>query len=166
MFDASGSVIGCVLVVRDVTAQRQNDELKDAMLSVASHDLKTPVTVIRSDAQLLRREIARHATTMEEVDERLHTIVKQTDRLSKLLSLLLDVSRIDAGRFEIAPSLVDLQRLASTTMAEVQATTDKHLLELHVSGQATGHWDERRLQQAAQPADERDQILAHEHANR
>ncbi|MBV8713771.1 MAG: GAF domain-containing protein [Chloroflexi bacterium] len=147
LFDVTGHVIGSVLVVRDVTARRQMDELKDEMLSVASHDLKTPVTVIRSDAQLMRREIARKTTSLEEVDDGLRTIVRQTDRLSKLLSLLLDVSRIDAGRFEIAPSQVDLGRLASTTLAEVQATTDEHLLELHVSGQPTGYWDERRLQQ-------------------
>jgi PAS domain S-box-containing protein len=147
LFDPTGFVIGSVLVVRDVTTQRQIAELKDEMLSVASHDLKTPVTVIRSDAQFLRREIARKTTTMEEVDEGLHSIVRQTDRLSKLLSLLLDVSRIDAGRFEISHSVVDLGRLASTAVAEVQATTDEHLLSLHISGQATGFWDERRLQQ-------------------
>src|ERR1051326_2693434 len=151
LVDAEGCVAGSVLLVRDVTRQRRIDELKDEMLSVASHDLKTPVTVIRSDAQFMRREIARHTTTIDQIDEGLLSIIRQTDRLARLLSLLLDVSRIEAGRFEISPRLVNLGTLVATVAAEVQVTSNSHHhVDVRVSGQPTGYWDERRLQQVVQ----------------
>jgi signal transduction histidine kinase len=145
--DAHDRITGSVLIVRDVTGPHQVEELKDEMLSVASHDLKTPVTVIRSQAQLLRRAIRAGSATLEQVDQGLDSIVEQTGRLAKLLSLLLDLSRIEAGRFEIQRRQVDLAALASTVVAEVQATTDRHRLRLHVSGQPSGLWDDSRLEQ-------------------
>jgi len=150
LMDAHDSVRGSALIVRDVTRPHEIEELKDEMLSVASHDLKTPVTVIRSDAQFLRREIARDTLTMTQIDEGLGAIVRQTERLSRLLSLLLDVSRIESGRFEIYRSFTDLCALASSTIAEVQATTDRHVIQLHAASPTTGYWDERRLQQVLQ----------------
>jgi len=147
LVDARERVVGCVLIVRDMTSYHQIEELKDEMLSVASHDLKTPVTVIRSQAQLLRRHIRAQIATMDQVDEGLGSIVEQTDRLAKLLTLLLDLSRIEAGRLELQRRRVDLGLLAATAIAEVQATTDRHQLQLHVVGRPTGHWDENRLHQ-------------------
>jgi PAS domain S-box-containing protein len=144
---ADGKVTGGVIVVRDVTARHEIEELKDEMLSVASHDLRTPVTVIRSQAQLMRRAIRTGAFSLEDVNDGLGSIVEETQRLAKLLELLLDLSRIEAGRFEIDPRPVDLGKLASTVVSEVQSTTDRHQMKVQVSGSVVGNWDEARLQQ-------------------
>jgi len=145
--DRLSRITGSVIIVRDVTAQRDVEELKDEMLSVASHDLRTPVTVIRSQAQLLRRAIRNGAISIDEVNDGLGSIVDETARLGKLLALLLDLSRIEAGRLDLERSIVDLGDLASRTVAEIQTTTNRHELAVHVAGQATGTWDEGRLQQ-------------------
>jgi signal transduction histidine kinase len=145
--DRLGRVTGSVIIVRDVTARREVEEIKDEMLSVASHDLRTPVTVIRSQAQLLRRAIRNGAITLEEVNAGLGSIVDETARLGKLLTLLLDLSRIEAGRLDIERGFVDLGALASKTVAEVQSTTTRHQLTVNVVGPVAGTWDEARLQQ-------------------
>lgn len=148
LLDAKDKVTGSVLIVRDVTGRHEIEELKDEMLSMASHDLKTPVTVIRSMAQLLRRSIRQDKATMPQINDGLGSIVDQTDRVSKLLTLLLDVSRIEAGRFEIYRAPVDLAALAFRVISEIQPTTDQHQIELRVEGdQPTGYWDESRLHQ-------------------
>jgi len=147
LFDARGAPSGAVLVVHDITSRREVDELKDEMLSVASHELRTPVTVIRAQAQLMRRCIRFATTSLEEVDEGLVTIVGETERLTHLLSLLLDMSRIQAGRLDISRRSVDLGKVAAAVVAQVQTTTERHQILLRRSGHLTGHWDESRLQQ-------------------
>jgi PAS domain S-box-containing protein len=145
--DAAGRICGCVIIVRDTTARHEIEELKDEMLSIASHDLRTPVTVIKSQAQLLRRAIRSGGATLDYLNEGLGNIVVETQRLTRLLELLLDLSRIDAGRFEIERSSMDLTALAATAIAEVQSTTDRHALAVRASGPVSGFWDEARLQQ-------------------
>jgi len=147
LFDRAGTPDGAVLLVRDVTGRREVEELKDEMLSVASHELRTPVTVIRAQAQLMRRAIRSSVPTLDEVDEALGMIVDETERLKLLLVLLLDMSRIQAGRLGINRSRVDLGRLAGEVVAEVQTTTERHAVDLRLAGDLTGHWDEPRLQQ-------------------
>ena len=109
---ATGTPSGAVLIVRDVTGPYEVEELKDEMLSVAPHELRTPVTVIRAQAQLLRRGIRFKANTLDEIDDGLAMIVDETERLTKLLALLLDLSRMQAGRFEADRHLVNLGDLA------------------------------------------------------
>ncbi len=149
LLDPLGRATGCVVIARDVTGRREVDELKSEMLSVASHDLRTPVTVIRAQAQLLRRAIGRGAITLDDVNGGLAEIVSETQRLASLLSAVLDFSTIEAGNLALQRQTVDLIALASAVIDEVQTTTDQHQLELHVSGSAElmGYWDDRRLQQ-------------------
>ncbi|MDQ6671757.1 MAG: ATP-binding protein [Chloroflexota bacterium] len=145
--DSYGALTGCLLVVRDITGQHEVQRLKDEMLLIASHDLKTPVTVIKGQAQVLRRGIHRGLATLESVDAGLATIVGQVDRLTSLLDLLLDLSQIEAGRLDIKPAPMDLRQLVSTLIMSTQATTDRHRLQLRAPKQLVGKWDERRLQQ-------------------
>jgi signal transduction histidine kinase len=118
-----------------------------ATLLIASHDLRLPVTVIKTQAQLLQRDIRRDLANLDALDAGLVTIVGQADRLAKLLSLLFDLSQIEAGRLEIMPAPMDLRLLASTTIAGIQVTTERHQLMLRAPPEVAGCWDERRLQQ-------------------
>jgi signal transduction histidine kinase len=145
--DARGVLTGSVLIVRDVTGLHEIEELKNEMLLIATHDLRLPVTVIKTEAQLLRRGIRRDSASRDTLDAGLVTIVGQADRLAKLLSLLFDLSCIEAGRFSLDRRLVDLRSLASTVVAAVQTTTDRHRLLLSAARRVLGYWDELRLQQ-------------------
>lgn len=147
LFDPYGVVTGGLLVVRDITGPHEVERMKDEMLLIASHDLRLPVTVIKTQAQLLQRDIRVDAADREELDAGLVTIVGQADRLAKLLSLLFDLSQIEAGRLDIAPAPMDLRVLVSSTIAGIQVMTERHHVTLRAPPEVIGCWDERRLQQ-------------------
>jgi signal transduction histidine kinase len=147
----SGSVYnGGVVVFRDVTAQRLVERFKDEMFSIASHDLKTPATVIKAQAQFLKRRFNAGKAARDDMEEGLTMIADQADRLSKLLNLLLDLSRIEAGRLELDLAPVDLRGILINMARALQATTDSHLIEVHAPVGVIGHWDQRRVEEVVQ----------------
>jgi signal transduction histidine kinase len=104
-----------------------NDELRkavedrDEFLSVAAHELKTPVTVLRSFAQLLLRDIRRNgASTPERTESALRAIEVQTGKLAHLITRLLDTAQIEAGKLRIEPVATDLVALVQSVLAQQQ----------------------------------------------
>ena len=145
--DPYGALTGCLLVIHDITQRHEIERLKDDMLLIASHDLRLPLTVIKAQAQLLSLNISRNRSTPVSVETTLAAIVGQTDRLTGLLDLLLDLSQIEAGQLQIRRAPMDLRALISTLVDVVQSTTDQHQVELRAPRPVPGEWDERRLQQ-------------------
>ncbi|HEX6542198.1 MAG TPA: PAS domain-containing protein, partial [Ktedonobacterales bacterium] len=95
-FQASQSQpIGAVLNVRDITRTREAEELRTTFVSVVSHELQTPIAIIKGYASTLAREDARWET--EALRERLHAIEEEADRLNHLVGNVLYASRIQAG---------------------------------------------------------------------
>jgi PAS domain S-box-containing protein len=141
---------GGVIVFRDVTDQREVERFKDDMFSMASHDLKTPATVIKAQAQLLRRRVRSGAADSDDVEEGLSMIAEQADRLSKLLNLLLDLQRIEAGRLELETAPTDLRAMLSNMARAIQSTTNKHRIRVHAAHGVIGHWDARRIEEVVQ----------------
>src|SRR5689334_24795322 len=93
--------------------------LRDEFLSVAAHELRTPVTSLRGFAQTLIRQIDRDNTIDPAQGRRaLDTIDKQSIKLSSLVSRLLDISRIEAGRLEIERKPTDVAALAREVVAQ------------------------------------------------
>ncbi len=93
--DESGKVIGRGLLLRDVTREREIDEFKSALLAAVGHELRTPLAAIKGHASTLLQ----HDVTWSTTDQRhfLQTISGEADRLAKLVSNLLDLSRQEAG---------------------------------------------------------------------
>jgi PAS domain S-box-containing protein len=147
LHDVRGALSGSVLIVRDVTGPREIEDLKDEMLAIASHDLRTPITVIKAQAQTLRRIIDRASASVADVATGLDSIVVQSDHLTRLLTLLLDLSRIEAGRFELTRQPMDLRELVARTIVGMQATTARHSLRMRASRPVFGDWDARRIQE-------------------
>jgi signal transduction histidine kinase len=145
-----GQPAGGIVVFRDVTSRREVEELKDEVLSVASHDLKSPITTLRARAQLLKHRLASGSATPEQLNAGLDTIVAQTDRLVGMLDLLLDVSHAEAGRFAIARGSTDLVAVAERVVAAARVTAERHELAVHAPTRLDGEWDERRLEQVLQ----------------
>jgi signal transduction histidine kinase len=95
-------------------AQRAAQAREDFM-QVASHELRGPVANFRLGVELLARELARG--NRERVDERLRVLSRQAERLGRLSSALLDVTRITAGRLTLLRQEVDLAALAREVVA-------------------------------------------------
>jgi signal transduction histidine kinase len=148
LHDADAAFSGGVIVFRDVTDRRDVEKFKDEMFSIASHDLKTPATVIKAQAQWLKRRV--HAGDHGDVEEGLTLISDQADRLAKLLNLLLDLSRIEAGRLDLDLAPTDLRGILVSMARALQSTTDAHLIEVHAPSGVIGHWDTRRIEEVVQ----------------
>jgi signal transduction histidine kinase len=150
LHDPDGAFNGGVIVFRDVTDEREVERFKDEMFSMASHDLRTPATVIKAQAQWLRRRFRSGHAIEDDVEEGLTMIADQADRLSKLLNLLLDLSRIEAGRLELDLAPTDLRGILISMARALQATTEAHLIEVHAPVGVIGHLDQRRIEEVVQ----------------
>src|SRR5439155_19680776 len=147
--DSDGVFSGGVIVFRDVTVEREVERFKDEMFSMASHDLKTPATVIKAQAQWLKRRF-RSTDSEQDLEEGLTMIADQADRLSKLLNLLLDLSRIEAGHLELDLAPTDLRSILVSMARALQSTTDAHVIDVHAPIGVIGHWDQRRIEEVVQ----------------
>ena len=94
--DYEGQPTGIVLVLKDVTQMRQQDEMKKGIISTVSHQLKTPLTSIRMAIHLLLEENTK--LPAEKQVELLMAAREDSDRLYNILNNLLDISRIESGR--------------------------------------------------------------------
>lgn len=102
---------------------------RDLLISIAAHDLRTPLTAILGQAQLLQRRVG--SSGLDERNRRsLTTVVEQAERLNAMIGTLLDLSRIQEGQLTIQPKPVQLQGFIERVAAAVQSTTVAHTISL------------------------------------
>lgn len=108
----------------------QMDKLKDDFVSIASHELRTPMTAIRSYTwmALNRSDIQ----LSEKMKKYLSRTLISTERLINLVNDMLNVSRIEAGRIEVSPKAFDIQGLVDETFGEVDAKANEKGIRLQV----------------------------------
>lgn len=124
-------------------------QARDEFLSIASHELRTPVTSLQLQLQLLLRHRAKGVEAEEESERRLGAAVYQSERLAALIETLLDVSRLSAGRLELARSEVDLAEVVRVVCAQMAELARNAGCELRIVAPqpVTGSWDRARLEQ-------------------
>lgn len=127
-YNEEGEISQYIANVRDITQLREAEELKQTLLSIISHELKTPVSIIKGYAGTLAREDANWDQAT--VAEGLRVIEEEADRLNKLITNLLEASRLQAGGFELKVSYVNLAEMVKSTVENLQTTTDKHTFEV------------------------------------
>jgi signal transduction histidine kinase len=128
---AGGVVLGALLGLRDVTAQREAEEWQATFLSVISHELQTPLAVIRGYAELLADEAGQ--IKPRELRQKLGIVAEESAKLSKMVTNLLDASRIQAGGLELKPEPVDLRRLVERVVQKMTPLSSKHRFEVAMS---------------------------------
>jgi signal transduction histidine kinase len=121
---------------------------KEELLSLLSHDLRTPLTTIKASAQLLRRQTGRAVVPMTDVAEGLARIEAGAARMDRMIEELLDLARLEMGALlEVRLQLTDLVPLLSQAIEEHQQLTDRHALRLETSvSELKGIWDADRLE--------------------
>ena len=106
----------------------QANKLKDQFLSMASHELKTPITSIRGQAQLALRRIAKQREVSSDISTAytaLEKIEQQTRRLNTLVEDLLDLSSIQAGKIPLQMSTCDLVEICRIVVEEQRLLSDR-----------------------------------------
>lgn len=127
---------------------RQAIALRDNFLSVASHELKTPLTTINLRAQRLQR-IVNDPTKInpEKIGESSLAIMSQIKRLTRLIDDLLDISRITAGKLDVNKERFDLAHLVKEVVAHFEGTTNNSSITLHHVSGVEGNFDRNRMEQ-------------------
>ncbi|MCY1022114.1 ATP-binding protein [Pyxidicoccus sp. MSG2] len=134
---------------REVTEShlREAVRARDDFLSVASHELKTPLTAFRLQLELIERNLSPEART--HVGDRILSAGRQVSRLSALVENLLDVSQITSGRLSLSHDDGDLSALVADAVARLRDEVEAagSALTLHLEAPLTGRFDRLRMDQ-------------------
>ena len=146
LFNDEGKLVNITASVRDITRFREAEEMKSTFISVISHELKTPVALIKGYAGTLNRKDAEW--DKQTVHESLAVIEEETDRLTELIDNLLDVSRLQTGALKLEIGFVDMAHLAEKTVGKFRTQTNRHAFVLDFPPDLpTVPGDEGRLRQ-------------------
>ncbi len=124
--DSAGELIGRIIVVREVTAEREAERLKSELVATVSHELRTPLTGVLGFAELLMHRDIDEPTRRRYVE----TIHGEALRLTALVDDFLDLQRIEAGRFTLALEPLDLGDLLEHHVELFSAQSAGHRLDL------------------------------------
>ncbi len=146
LVDREGRLVNIVADVRDITRFREADRLKSTFVSIVSHELKTPVATILGYAETLARPDAHWSPAVAR--EMAETITDEARRLDRLITDLLDVSRLQAGALPMRVEAVDVAALAQRVAERFQIQTTAHQIIVHFpDNQAAVAGDALRIEQ-------------------
>ncbi|SER48905.1 MASE3 domain-containing protein [Pedobacter rhizosphaerae] len=126
----------------NIHEQKKGQEQRDEFISIASHELKTPLTSIKAFNQLLlrSRDLGKMQSYLQKVDA-------STTKLERLINEMLDVSRINAGKLQLNTSSFDLAELTRECIAAWQLSSPSHRLEMTEDMEAIILADRFRIEQ-------------------
>ena len=119
-----GKLTNIIASFRDISHFRKAEDIKSTFVSVVSHELKTPVALIKGYVGTLRRNDANW--DMEIVKDSLAVIEDEADRLAELIDNLLDATRLEAGEFAINASDISIPVLVNRVVKRFKTQTNKH----------------------------------------
>jgi PAS domain S-box-containing protein len=116
--DQEGNISGCVVIFRDMTRERKIDKAKTEFVSLASHQLRTPLSTINWYSEiLLSEEIGKLNPKQEQYSKEVY---HASQRMVALVNSLLNVSRLELGTFAVDPRPMNIAKIAETTIKELQ----------------------------------------------
>jgi PAS domain S-box-containing protein len=159
-FDPAGNCERFVSTLSEVTQKKQTEEelrsaiqARDEFLSIASHELKPPLTSLSLQLQMLHRsvQLGDKGLTTEKLEKSLALCERQSRRLADLLDELLDLTRIRLGRLRLVYEEVNLSQLASEMLEQIKAEFNEgeRIVTIDAAPEAVGLWDRSRIEQVA-----------------
>lgn len=131
ILDDSGEVVFFVAIERDITKQKEVDRMKSEFITLASHQLRTPLTAIN---WLLETLLQQTASFSEQQKKLVRMISASNNRMVELVNSLLNVSRIESGKIRINPEDVDLRRLLGEIVEELTIKENRgHKVNIDIS---------------------------------
>jgi signal transduction histidine kinase len=131
---------------REIAERRRAEMMRDEFLSVAAHELKTPLTSLRGFAQLLLRQ-AGESSIPTRLRPALDAVDRQSAKLGLLVGQLLDVSRLEAGRLALDRQPTDLVALVRGVVGVIGATSRRHDLQVRAPAALVVSADPLRFEQ-------------------
>jgi len=126
----NGKVVGVVEVFRDVSKERAVDKAKSEFVSLASHQLRTPLSSINWYSEMLLDGDGGKLTKKQK--EYLDQVYVANQRMISLVNALLNVSRIELGTFSVEPEEIDFNGIVKDVLKEVNASISERDIHLHI----------------------------------
>lgn len=157
--NGGGKIIGAAKIARDITLQKKTEaalrealRVRDEFLSIASHELKTPLTSLNLQAQIRRRRLQvgdEAAFSLEKLQKQFESDERQISRIARLVDDMLDITRINTGKLAIVPEPVILDELVRDVAERFREQLRQigSTLELDIRSPVHGHWDRFRIEQ-------------------
>ncbi|MDX1977136.1 MAG: ATP-binding protein [Pseudanabaenaceae cyanobacterium bins.68] len=138
--DFSGYV-GSVILIRDITVEKEVDRMKTEFVSSVSHELRTPLTSVLGFAKLIQKKLEetifplvpqdekKIQRTVRQVTENIEIIVSEGTRLTKLINEVLDIAKMEAGKIDWKMEPTSIQDVIERAMAATSALFEQKGLE-------------------------------------
>lgn len=134
--------IGSLVIVRDVTSEKEIERLKDDFISTVSHELRTPLTSVLGFTRVIRKKLedvvfpqlqtadARTVRTVQQVSENIDIIISEGERLTALINDVLDLSKMEAGKIEWKREQTEISSILEQAAATMGSLFDSKQLAL------------------------------------
>lgn len=127
VMDSTGRIIGISKIARDITDKKQEEQRKNDFIAIVSHELKTPLTSMRSYVQLaLAKAVQREDTFTQNVLRRAET---QTGKMTTLIQDFLNLSRLEEGKMSLNISDFSLSELMEEVLSDALILSPSHLIK-------------------------------------
>lgn len=118
----NGRPVGAIEVFRDITEEQEIDRMKSEFISLASHQLRTPLSTIKTYTHMLADGYFGPLEAPQ--TSPLQTIITATNTMNELISVLLNIARIESGSIAISAGDYDAAQLVTDVMKQLQVTAD------------------------------------------
>lgn len=152
LYDSKKKPNGLMCFDNDISEQVENRKkleeaarTKEEFLSMASHEMRTPVTSIKSYAQVLEARFKKDGD--EASVHMVSKLVEQVDNLNSLIKDLFDDTKVKEGKLDLHPQYFDFNSLVSEVIEEMRHTTEKHKIKLKLEDIPNIYADKQRLRQ-------------------
>lgn len=143
--NAKKKIIAVATTISDISQQKEIERQKDDFLSMASHELKTPITSLKMFVELLQKQLS--IKNLDKASYFNARIRDQANRLKELTNDLLDVSRIQTGKLHFSFEQFDLSEIIQDTAEGLQATTNQHEIVIRGTKKQIVNGDRYRIYQ-------------------
>lgn len=126
---AEGGMVGVMLIIRDVSREKELIRLRSEFVSIVSHQLRTPASAVKWYLEALI-DNHRGLELNEWQQDKMHQAYQSNERMIHLINDLLNVSRLDSGRFELRSTAVNVKDLVNEILAELVHFASAHNITL------------------------------------
>lgn len=151
IYDENGAISSVAGITRDVTDLKQSIKIRDEFLSIASHELKTPLTTLKLQTQMRARTLKKGKTEVFN-EEKLAKIFREDDvqinRLNRLVDDMLDASRLNAGKIELHLEQMDIFEVINEVLDRLSLHLENQNINVVMNVKSVnGKWDRYRMEQ-------------------
>ncbi|MDD2854615.1 MAG: ATP-binding protein [Desulfuromonadaceae bacterium] len=141
-FFKSDEFIGNLVIIRDVTSEKEIERMKDDFLSTVSHELRTPLTSVLGFTKVIRKKLeevifpqlpdsdARSLRTVQQIDDNIGIIISEGERLTNLINDVLDLSKMEAGKIEWKHEPAQLPEILEQSIAATASLFENKGIEI------------------------------------